>query len=245
MNARTSTPTSPDRRARERLISEHVPMARRIARKMSRRADAATREDLESSAMMGLVEAANRYDFERREPFAAFAYRRIQGAVLDGMRRSDLLPRRVRSLANRTARVMAELEQELGRSPEHSEVAQRLDVSMERYQREIRLLPDVCFVELTSDLAPANSRPEEEAVDQVERRRMIEKVKAALITLPERDQQILSLYYAEDLTYLEIGKMLGVSEARICQLHGRAIRRIRSEIARARSRPARRSGQSV
>ena len=231
MNAPLSTANPSERRARERLISEHVSMARRIARKMGRRADATTREDLESSAMIGLVEAANRYDFQRPEPFAAFAYRRIQGAVIDGMRRSDILPRRVRTLANRTERVSSELEQKLGRAPEEAEIAKHLDVSVEHYRAEVRMLPEVCFVELTPDIA-LESKPEDEVIDAVERRRKIERVRRALEKLPERDQQVLSLYYVEDLTYLEIGGMLGVSEARICQLHGRAIKRLRAELAK-------------
>jgi RNA polymerase sigma factor FliA len=231
MNVRnTATTSSPDRRAREQLINEHVPMARRIANKMCRRADQTVREDMESTAMIGLVEAANRYDFTRAEPFAAFAYRRIKGAVLDGMRKSDLLPRRVRSLANRTERTKASLEQKLGRAPEASEMAAQLEVSMEHYQTEIRMLQEVCFVELNTELASPNAKPEEDAIDMLERRRLVERVRDALTRLPERDQQVLSLYYAEELTYLEIGRMLGVSEARICQLHGRAIKRLRAEL---------------
>jgi RNA polymerase sigma factor for flagellar operon FliA len=216
--------------ARQRLITEHLPLARRIARKMGRRADPSVREDVESSAMLGLVEAANRYDFARLEPFAAFAYRRIQGAIIDGMRRSDILPRRARTLANRANRVKGELEQKLGRRPEDAEMAKHLEVSVGEYRDEIRMLSEVCFVELSPDLTHG-ARPEEEAIDGVERARRIALVRTALAKLEERDQQILSLYYAEDLTYAEIGRLLGVSEARICQLHSRAIKRLRAELA--------------
>jgi RNA polymerase sigma factor for flagellar operon FliA len=225
----TQQQTTTDRRARERLIADHLGMTRRIARKMSRHADPSAREDLESSALMGLVEAASRYDFQRVEPFAAFAYRRIQGAVLDGMRRIDFLPRRVRTLANKTTRAKAELEQKLGRAPESSEIAVRLDVSEERYEMEIRMLPEVCFVELSPQLTH-EAKQEDEAIDSLERQRRIALVREALTHLSTRDQRILSLYYAEDLTYAEIGKLLGVSEARICQLHTRAINRLREEL---------------
>jgi RNA polymerase sigma factor for flagellar operon FliA len=218
-----------DDRATARLIRDHVPMARRIARSMRRFARASEREDLEASAFMGLVEAANRYDAERKEPFEAFAFARIRGAVLDTMRTGDLLPRRKRALANRVARATAALERRLGRSPDDTEVAQELEVSVEEYQEEIRSLPVVRLVELGPDVVTCD--PE---IDRaVDRRRMIERVRSALDSVPDRERQILSLYYREDLTFLEIGRVLGISEARVFQLHKRAVARIRSAIGSA------------
>jgi RNA polymerase sigma factor FliA len=227
MNAGLTNNESTEKNARDRLIREHVPMARRIAKKLGRRTDPMVREDLESSAMIGLVEAAQRYDFTRQEPFPAFACRRIRGAVLDAMRRSDFLPRRMRKMANTTQRAMAELEQRLGRTPEDREMAAKLEIPVERYRSEIQVLSQVCFVELMPDFSDRNASPEAETLEHLERRRMIARVRAGLEQLVERDRQILNMYYVDELTYLEIGKILGVSEARICQLHGRAIKRLK------------------
>lgn len=221
---------------RSQLLAAHVDMARRIALRIARRTpDWMDPDDLVSAAMLGLAEAADRYDLSRAEPFAGFAEKRIRGAVLDELRRGDPLPRRVRSTARRVARAIRELEQKLGRSPEDEEVAAALDVSVETYRKELEGLTHVALIELPSGdrddtLAPAagacgdDTSPAAEA----ERRQMVAKVRAAFDHLEPRDATLLSLYYVEELTYGEIGKVLGVSESRVCQLHSRALLRLRA-----------------
>ncbi|HEY0252266.1 MAG TPA: sigma-70 family RNA polymerase sigma factor, partial [Kofleriaceae bacterium] len=96
---------------RDRLIREHSDAARRIALRMARRCpDWIAREDIVSAGMLGLIEAAERYDGSRQEPFLAFAEHRIRGAVLDELRRGDIMPRRVRQLARKIAAAIRELE---------------------------------------------------------------------------------------------------------------------------------------
>ena len=97
--------------ARDRLIFEHVDAARRISRRIARRCpDSVTQDDLESAALLGLTEAAERYDATRQEPFLAFAEKRIRGAVMDELRRGDILPRRLRQLARKIGATIRELE---------------------------------------------------------------------------------------------------------------------------------------
>lgn len=219
--------------ARERLIVEHMEMGRRIALRVARRTpDWIREEDLVSAAMVGLSEAAERYDAARGEPFVAFAERRIRGAVLDELRRGDLLPRRQRWTARRVGLCIRGLEQRLGRAPDDAEVAAALGVSVEVFHDELQVLANVGFVELTQGaIEHHDTQAERVGIDeQHERRELFALVRAALGRIPERDATILSLYYVEEFNYAEIGDVLGVTESRVCQLHARALARVRAEL---------------
>ena len=227
--ASRTTNTRSSTRARDRLIAEHMPMARRIARKVARRMpDSIRHDDLESAALVGLTEAADRFDAERGEPFVAFAAKRIRGAVLDELRRGDLMPRRARSAANQLGEAVASLERRLGRNPEDTEVARELGVSLAAFRDCFAGLVPVRVVELpevgaAGEIVDAGASP----VAELERAEAIRLVRAALDGVPERDALVLSLYYVEEFSYVEIGEVLGVSESRVCQLHARALKRVR------------------
>src|SRR2546430_1095939 len=108
---------------RDRLIAEHIEMARRIAHRVGRRTpDSISRDDLVGAAMIGLAEAAERYDAVRGEPFVAFAEKRIRGAVLDELRRGDLMSRRARSTARKMGKTIRALEHALGRTADDEEI---------------------------------------------------------------------------------------------------------------------------
>ena len=132
-----------------RLIHEHIDMARRIALRVARRLpDWITTDDVVAAAMVGLTEAADRYDSTRGEPFAAFAEKRIRGAVLDELRRGDLMPRRARVKARQVGQAAARLEGKLGRPPEDEELALELGVSVEEYREDLAGLTHVALVDL-------------------------------------------------------------------------------------------------
>jgi len=220
---------------RDQLIAEHMPMARRIARKVARRMpDNIRHEDLESAALVGLCEAADRFDATRPAAcaaFVAFAAKRIRGSVLDELRRGDLMPRRARSAANKMGAATASLERRLGRAPCDNEVARELGVSLTAFTDGFAGLVPVRVVELPETGAHAeivDGCPSPSA--QLERADAIRRVRAALERIPERDALVLSLYYVEELSYLEIGEVLGVSESRVCQLHARALTRVRKAL---------------
>ncbi|MCK6547719.1 RNA polymerase sigma factor FliA [Myxococcota bacterium] len=219
--------------AKEKLIAEHAGMARRIALRLARRVPSwISKEDLVATAMLGLTEAADRYDEARGEPFVAFAEQRIRGAVLDELRRGDILPRRLRVTARNVGETIRRLEQELQRDPEDDEIAKALGVGVEEYHQELEVLSHVSFVEL-DEVAVDRSNPEAAESSPyalVEQKELITRVKAAIDKLPERDAMILSLYYVEAFTYVEIGEVLEVSESRVCQLHSRALARLRVEL---------------
>jgi RNA polymerase sigma factor for flagellar operon FliA len=218
---------------RDRLISEHIEIARRISMRMARRCpDWIAREDLVAAGMLGLTEAAERYDATRNEPFLAFAEKRIRGAVLDELRRGDIMPRRARQLARKIGAKIQELEKLTGKSPTDEEVAEALGVTLEAYRTDLEHLVHVTVGALdqaddtSAALVSDDASPEAGAA----RRQALSRVRGALPRLDQRDILVLGLYYNEELTYHEIAELLGVTTSRVCQLHGRAISRLRAEI---------------
>ena len=225
--ARQATPAPADR---DRMIAEHVENARRIALHIARRVpDWISRDDLVTAALLGLAEAAERFDASRGETFIAFAEKRIRGAVLDELRRGDFMPRRVRQAARKVGKTIRELEQELGRTPEDTEVAAKLEVPVEQYREELEGLVHLTIGVFENDETTRDPNGDSPAAN-AERRQIVTRVKEALGRLDQRDALILQLYYDEELTYVEIGEVLGVSTSRVCQLHGRAIARLRAEM---------------
>jgi RNA polymerase sigma factor for flagellar operon FliA len=218
---------------RDRLIHEHVDAARRISLRMARRCPAwITREDLVAAGMLGLTEAAERYDTNRNEPFLAFAEKRIRGAVLDELRRGDMMPRRTRMLARKIGATILELEKRNAGAVTDEQVAAALGVSIEEYKADLEQLVHVTVGALDDSEATLAANDESPELATM-KRHALRRVRAILPTLPERDLIVMALYYNEELTYQEIGQVLGVTTARVCQLHGRVIARLRAELAPA------------
>jgi RNA polymerase sigma factor for flagellar operon FliA len=220
--------------SRDRLILDNLDVARRIALRVARRVpEWLTADDLVAAAMMGLAEAAERYDAGRGEPFIAFAEKRIRGAVLDELRRGDIMPRRVRAKAREVSEAIRRLEQKLGRPPEDEEIAGALGVDVAEYREELAQLTHIAVVDLEGEEirgAISGAPNEPSPAEHVERAQLVGRIKSGLTRLPERDALILSLYYNEQFTYSEIAGLLEVSESRVCQLHSRALLRLRAEL---------------
>jgi RNA polymerase sigma factor FliA len=217
---------------RDRLISEHVEIARRISLRMARRCpDWIAREDLVAAGLLGLTEAAERYDETRNEPFLSFAEKRIRGAVLDELRRGDIMPRRVRQMARKIGATIQQLEREHGEAPTDERVANALGVPLEEYRANLEQLVHVTVGALeVGDDSMLPTGEESSPETQAARLEALRRVRGALQRIDQRDILILSLYYNEELTYSEIAQVLGVTTSRVCQLHGRAIARLRAEI---------------
>lgn len=215
---------------RDRLISEHVEVARRISMRVARRCpDWVQREDLMGAALLGLTEAANRYDASRNEPFIAFAEKRIRGAVLDELRRGDIMPRRARAMARKIGQIIRDLEKQHAVVTDE-DVAAALGVTVEDYRNNLEQLVHVTVGALENadegSLAAEEGSPEADTM----KRQAMARVREALPKLDQRDLLVLGLYYNEELTYSEIGQVLGVTTSRVCQLHGRAIACLRVAI---------------
>lgn len=215
---------------RDQLICSHTDIARRIALKMARRCpDWIAREDLVSAGMVGLIEAADRYDGSRQEPFLSFAEHRIRGAVMDELRRGDLLPRRVRQLARKVSNAVKELEYG-GETATDQRVADALGVTLEHYRTGLAHLVHV-HVESLDDQAA--TMPTDQALapdEQASHRQLLTRVREALDKLETRDVTILGLHYIEEMTYQEIASTMAITPSRVCQLLWRAVERLRGHL---------------
>lgn len=215
----------------DRLIADHTDIARRIALKMARRCPTwIAREDLVAAGMLGLTEAARRYDTTRREPFLPFAEQRIRGAVLDELRRGDLLPRRVRQQARKVATTIRSLEAANGEVPNEQAVANALGVSLENYRRELAHLLHVDIESIDSEGASPLVCEAESVSEQASRRQTLQRVRAALELLEPRDVTLLGLHYLEELTFQEIATTMKITPSRACQLLWRAVGRLRTQL---------------
>ena len=213
----------------QELLKRYAHLLDRSARRLSARTGHAVQpEDLWSAGAMGLIEAHRRFDAGRDVKFETFAEHRIRGAMIDEMRRMDHLPRRLRDSTDKVERAHARLGQELHREPTVEEVAAAVGGPIEDVMEVMQLLqPAVPVVE---DVAPSEAMPADEAYEQGERRVALA---GAIGGLPERHRTVLALYYDEGLTYREIAQVLQVSEPRVCQIHGDAMKRLRVTLAEA------------
>jgi RNA polymerase sigma factor for flagellar operon FliA len=229
-----------DLAARDRLVMAHVSLVRALAQRLAQRLPSQVElNELVSVGVLGLVEAANRYQPSLGVPFDAFARRRVHGAMLDALRDVDWAPRSLRRLRRDVDATIARLRHELGREPEEKEVADALQLSPAQYDRaleDLRALDLATVRQLETrgddgeSLLDVAIDPGEGAAAQLERKELRQHLANAIADLPERERQILALSYDEELTLAEIGQVLGVSESRVCQLRSLAISRLRTSL---------------
>ena len=218
---------------RNELILEYYPMVRRVAYRMARRYPRSVdADDLVHIGMLGLIDAVDRYEGDRTESFSAYARIRVQGAIVDEMRKADWVPRSVRDRANAIKRGKETLSEELGRPPTHSELAKELDVSEDRLNEllktaDIRVLVSTEEGDDDSTVGSTLADPRMDVDEVVARRHKSLVVREVLASLPERERVIVELYYYRDRNFKEIADILGVTESRVSQLHTRMKKRIR------------------
>jgi len=221
---------------REDVVRSMLPLVKRAAEKLARRTPrhAQIQEDLVSAGMEGLLSAIDRYDPRRRVAFEAFALQRVKGAMLDELRRLDPLTRDQRRHSRHRLETLVQLEQRLGRSPEEAEVARGMGLGLDSYRDLVRTISASIAVTVTEDVDGERGTADTTALDPeaaCAHGQLVAALDAAIGELPERMQVVLSLLYVEDLNLREAGAALGVSESRVCQIHGEAIRRLRSVLA--------------
>jgi len=192
-------------------------------------------DDLVQDGVLGLIDAANRFDEGRGIKFETFAERRVRGAMIDALRR-DAWPRGVRRVRRQLEAAREELRRELGAEPTLSDLAKRVGSDEARLERTILR---ITTIESTSPLAKAETidqsllppvlvPSEPPSPDRMfEQSEVRDRVRLALGQLPARERKILNLYYFADVTMKQIGDEIGVNESRVSQLHARAIDRLR------------------
>jgi RNA polymerase sigma factor for flagellar operon FliA len=218
---------------------DNVGLVKALALRMARRVPTQVEvSELMSVGMVGLIDAAGRYQISLGVPFDAFARRRVHGAMLDWLRNLDWAPRSARKLRRDVDAAIARLRHEMQHEPTGSDIAGALGVSEPAYDQmldQIRAAEVVMVRPLeagagdTSVLDVAID-PDEGPHLRLERAEIREHLAQAIAELPERERQILALYYQEELTLAEIGAVIGVGESRVSQLRTQAVARLRSRL---------------
>lgn len=225
---------------RDQLVISHVGLVKAMAHRLAQRLPSQVEmTDLISVGVLGLIDAAGRYRPSMGVPFDAFARRRVQGAMLDALRDLDWAPRSLRRMRRDLDATIARLRHDLAREPEEAEIADAMSLSTEEYAK---VLDQVRSLEIGAvrqlDATGEDGTPllelcidSDEAPDaQLERTELRRLLAKALMELPERERQILALYYEEEMTMAEIGAVIGVCESRVSQLRSLALSRLRASM---------------
>jgi RNA polymerase sigma factor for flagellar operon FliA len=226
---------------RERLIIEHLPQVRLIARKIHERLpDSVTLDDLLSAGVVGLIHAIDHFDPSQNVKLRTYAEYRIRGAILDSLRACDWAPRMKRKLARTLEAAMARAEQRWGRVPEEAEIAAELGIPVEEYRTKLGEVAALDIGELefmrdereTPVLMKYVSTPEEDSpAQQLEKAELERLISSAIDRIPANERTVLSLYFYEELTLREIAEIMGIHFSRVSQIKSQAILRLRNAIA--------------
>jgi RNA polymerase sigma factor for flagellar operon FliA len=234
--------STPATKISEENLLEQLPQVKYIARRIHERLPQHVPfEDLLHAGIVGLIDAMHKYDAGKNVRFASYAKFRIRGAILDSLRDMDWSPRDLRRKARRLEDTMQKLQSELGHSASEPELAAAMGMSLEEFQHmldEIRGLEigslqvesfeDGRETDLSENLAgPAGQDPLTLCMQQERKQRLAD----AIAQLPEREQQVLALYYQEELTMKEVGAVLGVGESRVSQIHSIAVARLQAALS--------------
>ncbi|MCL2455205.1 MAG: FliA/WhiG family RNA polymerase sigma factor [Micrococcales bacterium] len=232
--------------AREQLILHYVPLVTAVAGRIAMRLPSTVDQgDLVSYGMFGLIDAIEKYETDRAVRFESYASARVRGAILDELRALDWVPRSVRSKSRAIDRAFADLENELHRSPTQAEVAERLGLTTDELAAtraqvatgSVAALDEVLSGEDQPGGQPLGDRlPDDGAPDplgEIEAMETSHLLARAIESLNERERLVVVLYYYERRTLAQIGRVLGVTESRVSQMHNAAVGRLRSTMREA------------
>ena len=224
---------------KDQLVVQYAPLVKLIAyHLMAKLPPSVQVDDLIQNGMLGLLDAIGRYEEGLGAQFETYAVQRVRGAMLDGLRENDWLPRGLRRDMRRVEAAIHALEQKHGRPPHESELADALGMALADYQKMLQEARghQLVYLEDLSDneddgylerhFASSQLDPLAALLDHDMRDTLVR----AIEDLPEREKMMMALYYDEELNLREIGEVLGVTESRVCQLHTQAIARLRSRI---------------
>ncbi len=218
----------------ELKVEAYLPLVMKIALHIKRRLPSHIElDDLVQSGIVGLIEAHKRFDPEKETKFDTFAGVRIHGAIIDHLRKNSWGTRDAAKFMRTINKAISKLEQLGEPHPTPSAIADELGVTPDEYQAMLvkinvsHVVSMECY-NVESDDSFASAEDDPASIHEQDETK--ERLKALITRLPERDQQLLALYYLEEFSFKEIGEVLGLTEARICQLHGQALARLRSEM---------------
>jgi len=224
----------------ERVLLEHLPIVRFLARRIHERLPQHVDiEDLVSAGVVGLMDAFSKFDPDKKVQFRSYAQFRIRGAILDSLRTLDWSPRELRRKGRAVEEAIRVLTQRMGRAPGEAEIAAEMLLSLEEYQQ---LLGELKGLEIGTlhmernedsgeeELAYIPGRPEDDPLFHCLRGELEDRLTEAISNLPDRERLVMTLYYYEEMTMREIGLALGVVESRVSQVHASAVVHLRAAL---------------
>lgn len=236
--------TDGNRQAKDKLLAEYAPLVRYTAQRVSMNLPKSVElGDLIGSGVFGLIKAVEKFEPEMGYKFETFATHKIRGAILDELRKLDWVPRSIRQKSKNVQVTIAKLENRLGRVPYDDEVADELGMSMREYEGLLGEVAPATIVSLEEKLPdrggesktvslidtiedPNGSNPLKDLGYQEVKRIL----KETISELPEKEKLVIALYHYEELTLKEIGKVLGITESRISQIHSKTILKLRGRL---------------
>jgi RNA polymerase sigma factor for flagellar operon FliA len=224
----------PQRQSQASLVQAHMPLVRKIAWHVHGRvSNAIDIEDLVQIGMVALVEAANGYE-DRGHAFSTYAGMRVRGAMIDHLRRHATQARSGMAKRKEIAKVRAEIEAKLGRAASEAEMAQAMGLDATSFREMADAAESVrheSLDEVYSDQSMWFADLEEGADEQLDRGRLGEALAEHIAQLPEREAMVLQLYFVEELNLEEIGQVLDIGAARVCQIKKSALDKLRGKLA--------------
>jgi RNA polymerase sigma factor for flagellar operon FliA len=220
---------------RDRVVLEHLPLVKAIAIRVHENLPVHVDvDDLVHSGVLGLFDAASKYNPDKQVAFSSYAKHRIKGAILDSLRQLDWASRDMRRRHKQVEAATRELAATLQRNPTEAEVAQKLGIDQERWRSMMLDLRNVGLVSASTrtnegDDLPAPDfpcKPESHPDSICAREQLRGVLGVAMKTLPERYQKVVSLYYSAEMTMKEIGGILGINESRVSQIHKAALEKM-------------------
>lgn len=221
------------------VVLHHISMVRAIAYRIhSRLPRSVDVDDLISVGVIGLMEAIERYDAHRMVAFEMYARHRVHGAIMDALRAADWVPRSVRRHADRLDAARRSLIDDTGREPTPAEMSTELGVSPEEYRdlvgaaeiRQLLSLDAPMGADSTTPLIEAVADTDEDLLSRWQHAEARKAILDAIEALPERERTAIVLYYLHEMSLKDVGKVLGVTESRACQISGAAIKRLRTRL---------------
>jgi RNA polymerase sigma factor for flagellar operon FliA len=220
---------------RDRVVLEHLPLVRAIAVRVHENLPVHVDvDDMVHAGILGLFDAAEKYDPDKQVAFSSYAKHRIKGSILDSLRQSDWASRDLRRRHKQVEAITRELTAVLERAPTDAEMAEKLGVGVERWRQMMLDLRNVGLISASTrandqDDLPAPefpSKPELQPDSMCAREQMRSVLGTAMQVLPDRYQKVVSLYYTNEMTMKEIGGILGINESRVSQIHKSALEKM-------------------
>jgi len=229
---------------KNKLIETYLPLVRGVSERMHMTLPASVElDDLISMGTFGLIEAIDRFDIDRGVLFKTYCVNRIRGAILDELRSQDWVPRLVRHKASKVDKLGGRLQSKFGRSATIFEMADELEVEVSEYQRIERDSKPTAMLSLSEESSDNGEEGGTRIVDLVKDDRIESPLHhvhkgdlrdLAVKTLNKKEKIVVTLYYFEQLSMKEIAKVLGLTESRVCQIHGKVITKLRKTLDKVR-----------